>query len=143
MIDDELIARLRQASGRAMPELGILAAYVHGSRVAGRPRTDSDLDVGYFVEGFAGGRRLPVEVELALSLALSDAVGVDVDLRNLDDAPLELRGRVIEGGIRIHSGDDVRRVALERETLGRYHDYKDVFRQMHEIRLRRIARHGL
>ena len=64
-------------------------------------------------------------------------------MRNLGLAPLELRGRVLEEGIRIYSGDPADRFALERELLARYHDYKDVFRQMHEVRLRAIAERGI
>ena len=81
--------------------------------------------------------------ELRLASALSDAVQFPVDLRNLAEAPLELRGHVLEEGVRIYSGDDVARVELERDLLGRYHDYKDVFRHMHEARLRALAARGI
>ena len=70
-------------------------------------------------------------------------MGLEVDLRNLAEAPLELRGRVLEDGVRVYSGDDVARVELERELLGRYHDYKDVFQRMHEVRLRALAARGI
>jgi hypothetical protein len=46
-------------------------------------------------------------------------------------------------GLRIYSGDDVQRVSLERTTLSFYHDYKDVFRNMREERLRGKARKGI
>jgi len=59
------------------------------------------------------------------------------------DAPLELRGRVLEDGGRIYSGDAARRVALERHTLSRYHDYKAEYAAMHERRLRATAIDGL
>ena len=74
--------------------------------------------------------------------ALADAVGVPIDLRNLAEAPLELRGRVLEEGVRIYSGHDPERVALECYVLAHYHDYKDTFRAMHETRLRQLARRG-
>ncbi len=35
------------------------------------------------------------------------------------------------------------RVELERDLLARYHDYKDVFRHMHEVRLRALAARGM
>jgi hypothetical protein len=74
---------------------------------------------------------------------LSESVGFTVDLRNLAGAPLELRGRVLEDGMRIYSGDAAARVALERDVLSRYHDYKEVFREMHDVRLRAIAERGI
>lgn len=81
--------------------------------------------------------------EQSLASALSDIAGVTVDLRNLADAPLDLRGRVLEEGIRICSGDDVTRVGLERDLLGRHHDYKEELRAMRETRLERLAQPGL
>jgi len=51
-------------------------------------------------------------------------------------------GRVLEEGVRVYSTDEPERVALERYVLSRYHDYKDIFRQMHDLRLRRLAERG-
>src|SRR5262245_39585765 len=75
---------------------------------------------GYYLAGHRSGARLSLSLreEQALATELSDVVGHDVDLRNLGDAPLELRGRVLEEGVRIFSGDDVERVGLERDLLG-------------------------
>lgn len=142
-MDTALLASLRVAAERLFPARGVLAAYAYGSRVGGRPRPGSDLDVGYYLMGFRLGRRLTLREELILAAELSDAVGADVDLRDLTDAPLDLRGRVLEEGIRVYSGDDVDRVALERDLLARYHDYKDVFRELHELRLRQLAARGI
>jgi predicted nucleotidyltransferase len=142
-MDAILVERLRAAAERLFREGPILAAYAYGSRISGRPRPGSDVDVGYYAHGFRDGRRLTLTEELRLASALSDAVGLEVDLRDLADAPLELRGRVLEEGVRIYSGDDVARVGLERDLLGRYHDYKDTFRRMHEVRLRARARRGI
>ena len=121
----------------------VLAAYAYGSRVSGRPRPTSDLDVGYYLDGYRTGQILSLREELRLASALSDAVGIEIDLRNLAAAPLEARGRVLEEGARIYSADDARRVELERGLLGRYHDYKEVFQRMHEVRLRALAARGI
>jgi predicted nucleotidyltransferase len=142
-MDRDLLERLRRAAAARFSAHGILAAYAHGSRVAGRPRPSSDLDVGYYRKTAAGREALPIAEEMLLAADLSRDVGCEVDLRYLGNAPLELRGRVLEEGVRIYSGDDVERVGLECDTLSRYHDYKDVFRAMHELRLRRIAERGL
>ena len=142
-MDEALLETLKAAVQKPFSERAFLAAYVFGSRVSGRPRPDSDLDVGYYLAGYLRGESLPLKEEMLLASRLSEAVGVEVDLRNLADAPLELKGRVLEEGTRIFSGNDVDRVGLERDLLARYHDYKDVFRQRHELRLKRIAEHGL
>lgn len=142
-MDEALIQKLRHAVTQPFRIHGVLAAYAYGSRVSGHARPESDLDLGYYLEGYREGRGLPLEVELTLASDLSDALGVEVDLRNLADAPLESRGRVLEEGVRIFSGDDVARVGLERDLLGRYHDYKEEFLRMRELRLKRTAERGL
>jgi predicted nucleotidyltransferase len=138
-VETVTVDRLRAAATSVFSGSRVLAAYAYGSRVAGRPRPDSDLDVGYYLTGYRERQTLALREELRLASALAAAIGLDVDLRNLAGAPLELRGRVLEAGVRIYSADDAARVALERYLLARYHDYKDTFRRMHEVRLRRLA----
>ena len=142
-MDTALLDRLRSAAARLFRDGPLVAAYAYGSRVSGRPRPGSDLDVGYYLRGYRAGEVLALREELRLASALSEAIEIEVDLRDLAGAPLDLRGRVLEEGVRIYSGDDVARVGLERELLGRYHDYKDVFRRMHDERLRRLAARGI
>jgi len=142
-MDADLLASVRRTAAEVFPSLPVLAAYAFGSRVAGTARPGSDLDVGYYLDGYRERARLSIEQEMRLASRLSRAVGVDVDLRNLGQAPLELRGRVLEEGLRIYSGNAVARVTLERELLGQYHDYKETFRRMHAIRLQAVADRGL
>lgn len=137
-----VLQSLREAA-RVFASTDILVAYAHGSYVTGRARQDSDLDVGFYLRKDRRGRDLPLGEELRLASALSDAVGVTVDLRNLGEAPLDVKGRVLEEGVRIYSSDDVARVALERGLLGRYHDYKSELGAMHALRLRTVADRGL
>ena len=49
---------------------------------------------------------------------------------------------VLEDGVRIYSANEPERVALECYILAHYHDYKDVFAEMHALRLRRLAERG-
>ena len=142
-MDARLIDGLRVAAQRAFQHGPILVAYAFGSRVSGHPLPGSDLDVGYSLRGNPRCGTLPLQEEMRLAEEISAAVGCPVDLRSVAEAPLELRGRILEDGVRIFSGHDVERVALERDTLGRYHDYKEEFSRMHEIRLRRVAAEGL
>jgi predicted nucleotidyltransferase len=139
MLDAAVLARLRDAAERLFRTRPVLAAYAFGSRVTGTPRPDSDLDVGYYVDRSRRLDVLPIAEEMQLATALSDAVGLNIDLRNLGGAPLELKGRVLEEGVRIYSGEPAARVGLERALLAQYHDYKDIFQQMHMVRLRATA----
>lgn len=139
---EQLIDRLSAAAATLLPPHEVLAAYAYGSRISGRPRPDSDLDVGYYLHRAAGHEGLDLRSEMLLAAELSEAAGVDVDLRHLGTAPLELRGQVLETGVRVYSGDDSERVDLERDLLTRYHDYKDTFRRMRAIRLEQTAKAG-
>jgi predicted nucleotidyltransferase len=139
---EEALERLRAAAASRFAARGILVAYAHGSRVGGRPGPGSDLDVGYYLAD-PTRQSLPLAEEMLLAAELSSDVGLTVDLRSLGEAPLELRGKILEEGVRIFSGDDVARVALERDTLSRYHDYKETYLRMHEVRLQSIAERGL
>jgi predicted nucleotidyltransferase len=141
-MDPALLDRLRSLAARLFRGRGIVAAYAFGSRVSGRPLPDSDLDIGYYLERPRRGQSLSVREEMLLAADLSREFGCEVDLRSLGGAPLELRGKALEDGVRVFSGDDVERVAIERETLSRYHDYKDTFARMHELRLRALASRG-
>jgi len=138
-VDAASLERLRTAAEFVFRGSPVLVAYAYGSRVSGRPRPGSDLDVGYYLAGYRDGATLPLRDEIQLASALADAIGLEVDLRNLAEAPLDLRGRVLEDGRRVYSASEAERVALERYLLSRYHDSKDAFRRMHERRLRGLA----
>lgn len=138
-MDAALLERLQDAAARLFPTHGILVAYAFGSRVNGHPRPD---DVGYHVDGHPPHEALPLDKELALAAELEATLGVVVDLRALGGAPLELRGRVLEDGVRIFTGDPARRVALERQLLAAYHDYKREFAEFHRLRLQATAEQG-
>jgi predicted nucleotidyltransferase len=142
-MDDDLIQRARTVAEELLSAFDVLAAYAYGSRVSGTPRAGSDLDVGYFLRGYRDGARLSLRDELALADRMTDRLGVDVDLRDLAGAPLEVRGRILEEGVRIYSGDFQERVELEADTYSRFHDYKAEFEELARIRLQRIAARGL
>jgi predicted nucleotidyltransferase len=97
----EAVAALRQA--------GALFAYLHGSRATGRNRADSDIDIAAHFGG-----RPPNSFDVLLSPG--------VDLLVLDDAPLELAGRVAVGGRLLFEDDQVARVRWEAKTRKIYFD---------------------
>lgn len=97
----EAVAVLRQAGARF--------AYLHGSRASGRPRPDSDIDIAAYFGG-----RPPSSFEVLLPPG--------VDLLVLDDAPLELAGRVAAGGRLLFEDDQVARVRWEAMTRKIYFD---------------------
>ena len=138
-MDPELKIKVAQAAAKTFAGTPVFLAYAFGSRCTGRARPDSDLDLGYYLTAGAPARVLPLREEMILATRLSALVGLDVDLRGLGEAPLEVRGRVLEEGVRIYCSDEVARVNLERDLLGAYHDQKFDFQRFHDMRLERFA----
>jgi predicted nucleotidyltransferase len=97
----EAITVLRQAGARF--------AYLHGSRATGRNRANSDVDIAAYF-----GDRPPNSFDVLLPPG--------VDLLILDDAPLELAGRVAVGGELLFEDDQVARVRWEALTRKIYFD---------------------
>ena len=139
-MNDATLRQLREAARSRFAGTRIVLAYAYGSRVKGVARAESDLDIGYYLRDRTNHAPLPLQDEMRLADALSRVMGCAVDLRNLDGAPLELRGRVLEEGGRIFCADECERVTIERTLLGRYHDYKPAFTEMHKVRLAGFAR---
>jgi len=138
-MDGTLIDQLRAAAQKILDHERILVAYAHGSRISGTPRPDSDLDVGYFVRRGARGKEISLKEELGWGVRLTDALGVEVDLRSMERAPLDVKGRTLVYGVRVFSSNEEERVDFERDTLGDYFDYKDVYEKMRGDRLKAMA----
>lgn len=97
----EAVAVLRRAGARF--------AYLHGSRATGTHRADSDIDIAAYF-----GEQPPRSFDLLLPPR--------VDLLVLDDAPLELAGRVAVGGMLLFDDDAVARIRWEAMTRKIYFD---------------------
>ncbi len=79
-----------------------------------------------------------------LALRLGRALAVpDVDLVSLDTAGLELRGRVVQDGRPIYTGDEPGRVAFEVRTRSEYFDFVPALRALERSYLARVAERGL
>lgn len=89
---------------------GARFAFLHGSRTTGTAREDSDVDLAAWF-----GR----DVDLVGLLARLPA---RVDLLVLDDAPLELAGRVALHGRLLADDDPSARVRWQADTRKRYLD---------------------
>jgi predicted nucleotidyltransferase len=86
-------------------------AYLHGSRASGTARADSDFDIAaYFAE--------PVPASFEVD------VPSGVDLLILNDAPLEIAGRIALDGQLLFDDSPVHRVRWESQTRKVYSDEK-------------------
>jgi hypothetical protein len=106
---------------------GARFAFIHGSRVRGRARPDSDLDVGAW-----WGARPPASWEVDLP--------VGVDLVVLDSAPLWLAGRIAQEGRLLFDDDPRARVRWQADTRLRYLDEIPAIRERYRRRRIELAR---
>jgi predicted nucleotidyltransferase len=94
----------------ALRRHGAAFAYLHGSRANNSARPSSDVDIA----AYFGGQHPPQAFEVLLPAG--------VDLLVLDNAPLELAGRVALHGTLLFEEDPSTRVAWEATTRKIYLD---------------------
>lgn len=91
----------------------IAAVYLFGSRASGAARTDSDVDIGVL---FTMPPARTLEGRFSLEGDLEQQLGRPVDLVVLNDAPVDLRIRVLREGRLLVDRDRAARIAFEVRT---------------------------
>ena len=119
----------------------VIVAYLFGSRVTGRARAESDVDVAVLLNEEDSAARF--ERRLQMMVEVSRVCAREADVIVLNDAPLILQHQVLKHGRLLYERD--RRARVEFEVLSRkiYFDYKPVLdRQTREL-FREIKEVGL
>ncbi len=119
----DVLARLKEALAE---HLEIVFAYVHGSFVEGGPFRDIDLAI--WVRAEVASARHPVDYELDLGLDLQRVIGIPVDVKRLNEAPLAFRYHATRGHVLLSQDDDVREAWVER-VRDEYWDFQPVARR--------------
>lgn len=118
---DTLVERVRAA---LVPMAAIRVAYLFGSRVSGRARADSDLDLAVLYDPLLGpAERETVRREVVG--ALTDTLGrlgESTDVVDLERAGSALGFRAIRDGRRLLERDRAERVRLEARIARMYDD---------------------
>ncbi|HYN22037.1 MAG TPA: nucleotidyltransferase domain-containing protein [Thermoanaerobaculia bacterium] len=131
-LDREILSRVESIPG-------IAALLVFGSRAAGTPRPDSDLDVAVIPAVDDPTSRRKLQTSLAVALAeLAPEGRVDVVL--LDESPELLRQRIFETGRLLLCRDRVALRDLRVRTMREHADrafYRDMMREAQQRRLER------
>lgn len=96
----------------------VQAIYLYGSRVQGRARADSDLDLALLLPA---GTHLAISEQLALAGSLAALARCDVDLSQLDPVTSVVHCKeVVTGGLRVFERDAVTAAWFEMMTLSDY-----------------------
>jgi uncharacterized protein len=115
---EELDEELRRAIVDALRDSGAAFAFIHGSTVQGTARAGSDIDVAAWWASDA-----PPSFEVLLPPR--------VDLLVLNDAPLELAGRVAVDGVLLFDDDPQSRVLWVAQTRKIYFDERPRIERSH------------
>ncbi len=119
----DVLPRLKEALAE---HTEIVFAYVHGSFVEGGPFRDIDLAI--WVRPEVASARHPVDYELDLGLDLQRVIGIPVDVRRLNEAPLAFRYHATRGQVLLSRDDEVRAAWVER-VRDEYWDFQPVARR--------------
>ena len=105
-------------------EKNILLAYIFGSQVTGKTGLLSDYDFAVFLS-----RKPSFQFKYRLKNKLVNVLNAEqIDLVILNNAPIELKYKVIAAGKIIFQKNSATKVEFEADTLSRYFDYLPVLR---------------
>jgi uncharacterized protein len=113
---------------RRLQDRGVRFVFLHGSQASGDASETSDIDLAAFFQEPA-----PVAFELDLPTG--------VDLLVLNDAPLEIAGRIALDGVLVLDVDEVSRVRWQSRTRKVYADERYRIERSHAEFLAAV-RHG-
>jgi hypothetical protein len=123
----ELVDSLRANAKAVFGPHPVALAYLHGSQATGLATPRSDVDVALVTEGELPPRER-LRLELTLEVALTALLRREADVRVINQAPLAVRGKVVQTGILLYARDDARRVDFETSVRRQYFDFLPVLR---------------
>lgn len=138
-----IAARLREFLPAILCNYPVEAAYIFGSVARGVATPLSDIDIGVLLtNSLPAHERL--NLELSIQAAIEDETGLaPVDVRSLNDAPLLVKGRIVQQGNLVYERNRRSRVVFEVATRKQYFDFAPVARRLQDAFLEHVHREGL
>lgn len=138
-----LLARLREVIPSILACYPVEAAYVYGSVVRGTVTPFSDVDIALLLT-----MPLPPYEQLQLELTIQGEIEStrefnDVDVRVINQAPLLVRGHIVQQGVLIYEKDRASRIAFEVTTRKQYFDFAPIAQRLRQAFLEHIRREGI
>jgi len=116
----DFAAKVQELKDQLTGRKDIIFAYLHGSFVQGEEF--QDVDVAVFLADGAPRSTDDIEYEISLSLRLEKELGLPVDVKILNNAPLSFRYHASRGTLLLTRDESVRESFLNR-TWGEYFDF--------------------
>ena len=139
-LGDELNALTAFFAG--VNEIGIVAAYLFGSRTTGTAHRESDVDVAVLLDYTTYPTpRARFERRVTLTTELIDALHLDaVDVVVLNDVPPGFARRILREGVRAYCSDTAAERAFVRDTELKACDLTPFLDRTRRIKLASLAR---
>lgn len=118
MDHEHLLQRLQAVLGEHRD--AVACAYLFGSRARGQGRPASDVDVAVLFRQPQGRELLGPGVSLRADM--EESLGLEVDLIDLQAAPVDLVHRVLRDGVLLMDAAPEQRIAFEVDARNRYFD---------------------
>ncbi len=120
----------------AKPE--VVLAYLYGSYATGQMWAESDLDIAVlFDDEIAACNQF--QLALRYGVELSSLVReVEIEVRELNSAPVEFKVQVIEPGKYLYARREEERIQFEAKTITEYLDFKPVLDEYYHHLAKRI-----
>ena len=112
----------------------LVCVYLFGSVARGEARPDSDVDVAVLFAAKAPGSA-PVDPLRGLHLAaeLDGLLGKDVDVIDLETAPVDLIHRILRDGMLVLDRDPLARARFEVAARNHYFDLKPILDEYRRV----------
>ena len=128
--------------GEVLSSFDVIVCYLYGSVVRKQQTPLSDIDLAILM-----GRGSSAVERGRKSLKITNAIAnildaQEIDVRVLNDSPLEHRYNVIKEGRVIYSNDERERIEFESITLMEYFDFRPIIDQYNQYMYQRIEGTG-
>lgn len=138
MDSGSVVERLRDTVPSALSGEPVVCAYLFGSVARGEARARSDIDVAVLLDDAPSTD--PLEARLRIAATIEQRAGVGpVEVVVLNEAALQLVGRVLTDRLVLFSRDEARRVEFESLAMRRFLDFDIHARRLDEELLRATA----
>ena len=124
----DIVQLLKKRLPQILSRYPVLLAYLYGSLARDEYTTLSDIDIALVTrQPLSSLDRLDLELDIEIELA--NLGFSQADVRVINDAPPQVRGRAVSEGVLLYSVDQSKRKAFETKALAQYHTLQPILRE--------------
>lgn len=124
---DKQVEKIKRRLSKLAPDIfgkyPVAFAYVYGSYATDQVHRFSDLDIAIYAGKMPRGRKLGLELSLALEIDEKLGYSVSSEVRTINGLPLIVTGKIITEGILLYSKNETLRVDFETSIRCAYFDF--------------------